>query len=185
MKVRRTIDIRVKAAQLEVGDVIRFKLCDGEKCEARAALREDDRMLMVFEECLSNLYAMNPKDSTDGGWEGCALRKELNSSIINKFPHKLREHMIPFEDGDYLTLLTLGQVFGEDWDDNKTNDQLEMMKNRKNRVASAGQYDYVSWWLRDVVGSTAFAVVSGNGYANSDSAGDSRGVRPAFLIRLS
>lgn len=40
-----------------------------------------------------------------------------------------------------------------------------------------------NYWLRDVVNSTAFAVVSGNGDAYANSASVSRGVRPAFGIK--
>ena len=40
-----------------------------------------------------------------------------------------------------------------------------------------------SWWLRDVVSSTAFARVTGYGHAHHGSASGSLGVRPAFGIR--
>jgi hypothetical protein len=40
-----------------------------------------------------------------------------------------------------------------------------------------------NWWLRDVVSATNFAFVNGNGFANSSSASNSDGVRPAFKIR--
>ena len=38
------------------------------------------------------------------------------------------------------------------------------------------------WWLRDVVSSAGFAVVSGNGYCNYNAASYTYGVRPAFGI---
>lgn len=38
------------------------------------------------------------------------------------------------------------------------------------------------YWLRDVVSSAAFAVVTGGGHARYDDASDSGGVRPYFLI---
>ncbi|MBQ7481319.1 MAG: hypothetical protein IJT80_05520, partial [Lachnospiraceae bacterium] len=38
------------------------------------------------------------------------------------------------------------------------------------------------WWLRDVVNSTAFAIVNASGHAHSSSASNSVGVRPAFGI---
>ena len=39
------------------------------------------------------------------------------------------------------------------------------------------------YWLRDVVSASNFALVHGYGYANLSSASNSRGVRPAFLIK--
>ena len=52
MKIRKTFKIKADINQLEVGDVISFKLKDGEKVEARAAKREGDKMLMHFVDCL-------------------------------------------------------------------------------------------------------------------------------------
>ena len=39
-----------------------------------------------------------------------------------------------------------------------------------------------TYWLRDVIASAYFAVVSGNGYAYNYSAPNAAGVRPAFCI---
>jgi hypothetical protein len=39
-----------------------------------------------------------------------------------------------------------------------------------------------TFWLRDVVSSSLFAGVNGNGAANSPAASDTRGVRPVFAI---
>ena len=41
----------------------------------------------------------------------------------------------------------------------------------------------ITYWLRDVVSSAGFALVVGDGYADSSGASRSRGVRPAFGIK--
>ena len=46
MKIRRSIEFKAKPEALVVGDVISFKLLDGEKVEARAIRNEGNRMLM-------------------------------------------------------------------------------------------------------------------------------------------
>lgn len=41
-----------------------------------------------------------------------------------------------------------------------------------------------TWWLRDVISSASFAIVSGNGFANYNGASLALGVRPAFCIGI-
>lgn len=51
----------------------------------------------------------------------------------------------------------------------------------------APQYTFsrsVSYWLRDVVSASSFAVASNNGHASSNGASDIFGVRPAFCIGI-
>ena len=51
MKVRRTEKIKVNT--FRVGDVIRFKLSDGEKVEMLAVKEEKDGMIFCFADCLA------------------------------------------------------------------------------------------------------------------------------------
>lgn len=61
--------------------------------------------------------------------------------------------------------------------------QLSLFRLRHDlTVARNDAGDRYWYWLRDVVSSSNFAGVTGNGNANGNGASDSGGVRPAFLI---
>ena len=55
MEVKRTIKTYVKS--FELGDVISFKLKDGEKVQAKAVKQTDEGMLFITVDCL-NLFAI-------------------------------------------------------------------------------------------------------------------------------
>ena len=61
--------------------------------------------------------------------------------------------------------------------------QLSLFKHKPDLIVTLNDAGSRYWyWLRDVVSSSSFAGVSGSGNAGYSSAGDSGGVRPAFLI---
>lgn len=55
--------------------------------------------------------------------------------------------------------------------------QLPLFQHEPSRICNRA-----TWWLRDVITASYFAVVDGNGSASYGGASDSRGVRPAFCI---
>lgn len=55
--------------------------------------------------------------------------------------------------------------------------QLPLFQHEPSRICNRA-----SWWLRDVISASDFALVSGNGTANYNNASHSNGVRPAFCI---
>lgn len=55
--------------------------------------------------------------------------------------------------------------------------QLPLFQHEPSRICNRA-----TWWLRDVITASYFAVVSGGGYATYDGASFSFGVRPAFCI---
>lgn len=55
--------------------------------------------------------------------------------------------------------------------------QLPLFQHEPSRICNRA-----TWWLRDVITASAFALVGNDGHAHSTSASDSRGVRPAFCI---
>ena len=190
MRVRRTQEMKMKANEIRLGDVIAFKMKDGEKCEARAVKQDGDMMLMLFEDCLAQEYPMNEKGGTEGGYEASDLRRKLNTEILKRFPKKVRKHMQEFENGDLLRLLTKREVFGDnpyaEENEPETVEQIPAMKQRKNRVASQGlNGEYEWWWLQNRVSAAYFALVATFGNCYFDGASASLGVRPAFQIRVS
>lgn len=55
--------------------------------------------------------------------------------------------------------------------------QLPLFQHEPSRICNRA-----TWWLRDVITASGFAIVSDNGLAHYGGASDSRGVRPAFCI---
>ena len=174
MRVKRIEEKEV--GTLKVGDVIEFEMMDGEKVKAMAMKQEGDCMIMCFVDCLEKEYRMNPTATNKGGWEATELRENLNNEILHKFPETIHAFMVPFDNGDLLTIPSKENLFGEN--------RWEPMKDRRNRICDRGQQEEYEWyWLRDVVSAAYFAFVDGYGGAANRDASYSRGVRPAFKIR--
>lgn len=183
MKVKRMIKSDVDT--FRVGDIIKFKLTDGEKVQAMAVQQENDGMLFCLVDCLADEYFMNDTNTNEGGYEGSDLRKKLNTEIIARFPADIKAVMVPFENGDYLRLPTEKEIFGEY--ESPYVQQWKPMKKRRNRMAFDGSKDEnLQWyWLMNKVreSATYFSFVYNNGYANTNNASTSFGVRPAFKIK--
>ena len=96
MEVKRTI--KVNTDQFEVGDVIKFKLADGEKVQARAVKQTSIGMLFVLVDCLAKEYPMfeSMEDMTEDyfTYENSDLRKALNGEILARFPEEIRSRMV-------------------------------------------------------------------------------------------
>ena len=187
MKVRRTEKIKVNT--FRVGDVIRFKLSDGEKVEMLAVKEESDGMIFCFADCLAKEYSMNEQNTNEGGWDASDLRKKLNSEILDRFPRKIRKLLLPFENGDMLRLPTEKEIFGSNpcgEDEPESVSQWKPMKQRKNRIASQGLNGGWEWyWLQNRVPNSAatFAGVSSHGLASCSRASSACGVRPVVKIK--
>lgn len=187
MKVRRTEKIKVNT--FRVGDVIRFKLSDGEKVEMLAVKEESDGMIFCFADCLAKEYSMNEQNTNEGGWDASDLRKKLNSEILDRFPRKIRKLLLPFENGDMLRLPTEKEIFGSNpcgEDEPESVSQWKPMKQRKNRIASQGLNGGWEWyWLQNRVPNSAadFACVYSGGGADCYGAGYAGGVRPVVKIK--
>lgn len=187
MKVRRTEKIKVNT--FRVGDVIRFKLSDGEKVEMLAVKEESDGMIFCFADCLAKEYSMNEQNTNERGWDASDLRKKLNSEILDRFPRKIRKLLLPFENGDMLRLPTEKEIFGSNpcgEDEPESVSQWKPMKQRKNRIASQGLNGGWEWyWLQNRVPNSAAGcafVYSGGGADCTDASG-AGGVRPVVKIK--
>lgn len=188
MKLFRTIET-VADGNYCVGDKIAFTLNDGEKVEALAVKQEDDGMIFYFVDALVDEYHMNSTDTNIGGYQKCELRKSLNGEILDRFPAKIREKMIAFENGDFLRLATEREIYGEHiygrYEENNVS-QWKPMQNYRNRLCFQGNrgawYDHC--WLqeetRDYVAN--FCAIGSQGYALNFRASALLGVRPVFKI---
>ena len=179
MKVKRTVE--TKTDQFEIGDQIKVKL-PKEKYTATAIQRRKGGMLFLLDQYLDDPMPMNAEGGTEGGYEGSDLRAALQVGE-KLLPKKLRKHMVPFENGDLLTILSIQEMFGRDENFDKCEGQIPWMKDRQHRIAfRKGENEW--GWLRGVVSAASFAYVCYGGVASLAGASGSLGVRPAFVLDL-
>ena len=122
MEVKRTIKTDVES--FEMGDVISFKLKDGEKVQAKAVKKTDEGMLFITVDCLKDEYQMFK--NTDGmksmeiNYFSSDLRHALNGEILDRFPEEIRSRMVGMKIGnsdsvDLLRIPTEREIFGENY----------------------------------------------------------------------
>lgn len=190
MKVKRNMAVEVE--QFEVGDIIKFKLNDGEKVQAMAVKETSKGMLFMLVDCLAKEYPMftSLEDMTEDyfTYENSDLRKALNSEIIARFPEKIRSRMVTLDNGDMLRIPTEREIFGENvygQEESDTVKRFKPMKKKRNRIAFQGKEGAWEWyWLmnRHKDSASSFANVNCYGNANYDYASNPSGVRPVFLL---
>lgn len=187
MKVKRTVKVDVDT--FKIGDIIKFKLTNGEKVQAMAVQQENDGMLFCLMDCLADEYSMNDTNTNKGGYEDSNLRKKLITEIIALFPANIKAMMVPFGKGDYLRLPTEKEIFGENYYgeyESPCEQQWKPMKQRRNRIAFQGKNGGWEWyWLQNKCRDSAahFANAGNGGIANFCYASYSGGVRPVFKIK--
>ena len=196
MEVKRTIKTDVES--FEMGDVISFKLKDGEKVQANAVKKTDEGMLFITVDCLKDEYQMfkytSGMASMDINYFNSDLRHALNGEILDRFPEGIRSRMVGMRIGntdtfDLLRIPTVREIFGENplsKEESDTVEQFKGMENRRNRMASQG-FETGMWecyCLQNRVKDYAsyFARVNGDGFVYYGSASYSIGVRPIFLL---
>lgn len=193
MKVYRTSEV-LAGGKYEVGDIVSYTMEDGEEVEALAVKEEFDKhgnlcMVFMLLDCLKEECRMNRDDTNDGGYEESHLRDQLATKYLEKFPAALRLNMVPFENGDLLRIPTEREIFGRNIygeEEPNTVEQFEPMKKRRNRMAFDGlNGETQAYWLQNkrVRSATYFCYVNANGYANTNYASGSFGVRPLYRIR--
>lgn len=188
MKVKRMIKSDVDT--FRVGDIIKFKMTDGEKVQAMAVQQENDGMLFCLVDCLADEYSMNDTNTNECGYEDSDLRKKLNTEIIARFPADIKLMMVSFGSGDFLRLPTEKEIFGENYYGEYESpyvQQWKPMKQRRNRIAFQGKNGKWEWyWLQNKCRDSAnfFVHVEDNGFLDRDIASFSYGIRPVFKIRV-
>lgn len=170
--------------EIIVGDRILVSLAELGDFTAMAHKITDRGVLFIFDEYVTS-RPMNSKNTNKGGYEKSDLKKWIDSVLLEAFPEELRNRIAD------LSIPTVGELFGhkDEWDNEHfepdTDEQLPLMKERRNRVA----YLHNEWewgWLRNAMkrefSSAGFALVNGVGTANYAAASDSVGVRPEFWL---
>lgn len=170
---------------ISTGHVITVDLEELGSFTATAYEVTDNDILFIFDDYIAK-RPMNSKNTNDGGYENSDLRKWIETHLYSLFPQELKKQLIE------LTLPSVGQVFGweDEWDkkhfETDCDEQLPLMKLRKNRVAYFN--NECEWgWLRNAVkkefSSALFAGVDLYGHAISLVASGSLGIRPAFRLK--
>lgn len=196
MEVTRKMAIDTE--MFEIGDVIKFKLSDGQKVKAMAVRQEQDGMLFVTVDCLKDAYPMFKDPGSMGSvqiaYRNSDLRHYLKDTVLPMFPEEIRSRMVAMriadtDEFDLLRIPTEREIFGENpYGEDKSVKRFKGMKKRRNRIAfreQDGNKEGWEWyWLQNKVKDTAayFALVSHGGYANYLNASNSHGVRPVFLL---
>ena len=182
MKVLRKQEI--ETANIQVGDQVIIPLAEIGEFSATAHKVTDEGIMFIFDEYITR-RPMNSKNTNKGGFEKSELKKWMDTVLLMAFPEELRDKIYG------LTLPTVGQIVGheDEWDNNNlesdTDEQLPLMKERKNRVAYFKNDS--SWgWLRNTtkeeVSSASFAIVNDDGVTTYYYASGCVGVRPEFWL---
>lgn len=182
MKVLRKQEI--DTANIQVGDQMVIPLAELGAFTVTAHKVTDEGVMFIFDDYVTR-RPMNNRNTNKGGFEKSDLKKWMDTVLYMAFPEELRDKIYG------LTLPTVGQIVGheDEWDNKNlepdTNEQLPLMKKRKNRIACFE--DQLAWgWLRNATkeefSSAGFAIVSYYGHTNSDGASGSGGVRPEFWL---
>lgn len=130
--------VKIEVNRPKIGDRISFTLKTGEKVEAMAVRELINGTVFCTVDYLDKPYSMNRKGGTRGGYEASDLRKILNGDILDSFPDGIREQLIPFDNGDLLTIPSEREMFGENVrakEDEGDVMQWEPMEDRRNRIA--------------------------------------------------
>ena len=192
MLVKRTL--KVDGGLFEVGDVIKFKLTDGEKVQAMVVKETPKGVLFVLVDCLAKQYPMfndiDDMDKDDISYANSDLRKALNGEILARFPEEIRNHMVAVNaEGDMFRIPTECEIFGENVYGQEEIEKVKRwkpMKKKRNRIASQGKEGAWEWyWLmnRHKDYASLFVVVSSNGDVNYGHASSSYSVRPVFVLK--
>lgn len=191
MLVKRTMKVDVEL--FEVGDIIKFKLTDGEKAQAMAVKQTPEGMLFVLVDCLAKEYPMfndiDDMDEADISYATSDLRKALNGEILDRFPKEIKDRMVAVNaEGDMLRIPTECEIFEKNvygQEESKLTKRWKPMKKKRNRIAFQGKEGAWEWyWLmnRHKDYASAFAYVNDYGGADYNTASYSNGVRPVFLL---
>lgn len=187
-KLRRTAEVDPLGGY-EVGDVIEFRLKDGNSVTAIAVQSDPDGMIFCFADCWPVLRPFKSGKSPCYGYEDSPLRNYLNHDILDLFPDGLRTDMCAFANGDHIRIPTEKEIFGcnkHGIPESEEIRQWEPMQSRRNRIAGIGSdgFPVYSYWLTNAEKSSEMVVTVNMGGNVSFSTWwqSLAGVRPVFKL---
>ena len=170
--------------EIIVGDRILVSLAELGDFTATAHKITDKGVLFIFDDYVTS-RPMNNKNTNKGGYEKSDLKKWIDCVLLEAFPEELKNRIAD------LSIPTVGELFGHDdeWNNEHfepdTDEQLLLMKERRNRVAYLNN-EWEWGWLRNATkeefSAAAFALVNYVGLAPYAGASGTFGVRPEFWL---
>lgn len=174
----------LKTREVIVGDQILVSLAEIGDFTATAHKITDKGVLFIFDEYITS-RPMNNQRTNEGGYEESDLKKWIDTVLLAAFPEELKSRI------DGLSIPTVGELFGHDdeWNNEHfepdADEQLPLMKERKNRVAYLDN-EWKWGWLRNAAkqwfSSADFARVDACGSAYYGTATHPDGVLPEFWL---
>lgn len=171
-------------ADIKVGDKMMVPLGKLGNFTATVQKVTNTKVLFIFDDYVAK-RPMNEDGGNAGGYSQSDLKKWIDSELYNMFPAVLKQRMTG------LSIPTLGEICGwaDKWDRDHIeadgDEQLPLMKQRRNRVAYY-KNDCGFGWLRNATkkefSSASFASVGNDGRTNYYGASYSYGVRPEFWL---
>lgn len=171
-------------ADIKVGDKMMVPLGKLGNFTATVQKVTNNKVLFIFDDYVAK-RPMNEDGGNAGGYSQSDLKKWIDSELYNMFPAVLKQRMTG------LSIPTLGEICGwaDKWDRDHIeadgDEQLPLMKQRRNRVAYY-KNDCEFGWLRNATkkefSSAYFAYVNNFGDTSFYNASDSGGVRPEFWL---
>lgn len=171
-------------ADIKVGDKLMVTLGTLGNFTATVQKITNDKVLFIFDDYVTKRQ-MNKDGSNAGGYSNSDLKKWIDTELYNMFPVILKQRMTD------LLIPTVGEIcgWGNNWDREHIkpddDEQLPLMKQRRNRVAyykNDGEWG----WLRNATkthySSASFAIVYSEGNADCCEASAFNGVRPEFWL---
>ena len=110
------------------------------------------------------------------------MRKHLQK-LAEYLPDDFKAKLTPFENGDFLRLLTLTEMTGEDENWREADGQIDWMNDRRHRIAIRKGNAYENGWTATPVSCGNFAYIKNHGSAATDYALANHGIRPAFQVK--
>lgn len=171
-------------ADIKVGDKLMVPLGKLGNFTATVQKITNNKVLFIFDDYVVK-RPMNEDGGNAGGYSKSDLKKWIDTELYNMFPAVLKQRMTG------LSIPTLGEICGwaDKWDRDHIeadgDEQLPLMKQRRNRVAYY-KNDCEFGWLRNATkkefSSASFAYVNYCGITYSYGASGSNGVRPEFWL---
>ena len=175
---------KIETTDYSIGDQIEVRLEGAVNGTYTATVHRIDEngILFMFDDCIAE-RKMNARQTNKGGYENSYLKKWLSNDVLPSFHDSIREKIIELSIPSYEMMF--GREYTSYFEIEKMDDeQLELMKNRKNRIALYKNYPQWYWLKNRIEDSPSdFANVGHAGNAPCNVASYVSGVRPVFLIK--
>jgi hypothetical protein len=169
-----------------IGDQISISLKGFGDFIATAHKITDKGSLFIFNDYVASRH-MNKTKINWGGYNHSDLKEWMDTVVFDSFPEHLKKRIFD------LSIPTVGEMFGwnnkfeSEYFEKDSDEQLVLMKNRKNRIALFNNDELLFGWLRNAMrkdySSKFFAYVGIYGDASYENASYPLGVRPEFWLK--